>query len=978
MAASRHPPAQPGASSVGQSGQGEDQATDRPASVRKTKTYGPPALPPPFRTSPPLGPGHPLARREDEGDEQTTVDPQAPKNLRETLQPTPLPAPQPLGQSESFPKSSAAKPAPYPRAESYGEASPFPQPAPLADPVEPGPPAAPEAADLEGAESVEVASDDPDSIDVDVDQKSTMTEAISEDSSDILIDPPPGGPGSALDSHLASGTGETSGGSVDEPTQEESASNAPQLAVVREAARALQPRPGARIPSVPSDPSLSPAWLVVQSGTDRGRRFALRGGRTSVGRGVDNDVVLTDIAVSRKHLVIEFARGGYVMNDLGSGNGTVVNDRDEDGAYHLTHGDKLELGNTVLMFECTVADLQPQPLGKWSNGEEDDLSTVAGHRPKGAVAGGNGGSASPQLRQRAPSVPPPLPRPRGPRTSPMGSAQPPPLVPRPPGPSHSSGPAHSTAPPISAAATSHPLVVPPPRSASGAPPTRRPAASTAPPHAPTISSESPLANRSLLPPGASAFSPYPAPARGPNGPGGATGRRPLGPPSIAYPTAPPGYAMPNTSPAPRFQYPNGVMAPLPAGERRRVLIGILGIAFVAVGAGIVMALVHGSSGDGEAAKPRARAARAAADTSSSTESAASTTTPAPATPAPADPAIADGAGSQEGTAQPTTTATASPPPGSGAAQPSPVELHQLYGDHELRPVDFGTDEQFLSDVAREEADPGAATTATAPATSDEDETEAEEEAAEPEAGEEPPPRKRSRRRSRTREAEATEVAPNDADFEEVADAGSDDGEEDEDSGSRGDSVSASGALRQAGALYRNKKFSEAAGVLRRAAESAGRRDSSRLRALSANYARIGELLAEGQTSLVSDSPRALTAFKSALRLDEEFGESVHDRTIGARIAQVAPAAAGAYMARRDYAEAKSAADVAEKFGSGDSDRVRMVRGSLERKAEQLYQEAKSQAEAGDTDEAAETARLILRMVPRSSDLYNKAARLAGD
>ena len=54
-----------------------------------------------------------------------------------------------------------------------------------------------------------------------------------------------------------------------------------------------------------------------------------------------------------------------------------------------------------------------------------------------------------------------------------------------------------------------------------------------------------------------------------------------------------------------------------------------------------------------------------------------------------------------------------------------------------------------------------------------------------------------------------------------------------------------------------------------------------------------------------------------------------------------------------------------------------MRDSLERKAKQLYDEARSKADAGDKAEAAETARLIMQMVPRSSDLYTQASRLAG-
>ncbi len=195
--------------------------------------------------------------------------------------------------------------------------------------------------------------------DIDIDQKLTMTEAIEDDSGEILLEPGPDGELHVID-HLASGTGETGGASLDDPTEDESSRSSAPLTVVPEAqlAHETERAPVMRRPALepqPSSPALSPAWLVVQSGTDRGRRFALRSGRTSVGRGVDNDVVLTDIAVSRKHLTIEFDGASYFLNDLGSGNGTMVNNRDEDGSFRLGHGDKLELGNTVLVFECTAA-----------------------------------------------------------------------------------------------------------------------------------------------------------------------------------------------------------------------------------------------------------------------------------------------------------------------------------------------------------------------------------------------------------------------------------------------------------------------------------------------------------------------------------------------------------------------------------------------------------------------------------------------
>ncbi len=618
------------------------------------------------------------------------------------------------------------------------------------------------------------------------------------------------------------------------------------------------------------------------------------------------------------------------MSDLGSGNGTLINDRDEDGTCRLAHGDKLELGNTVLVFECTGLSQPSQPHGKWPDGhlrDEDARSTVAG-RPKAGVRG-DGGAVPPPFPRAASHPggppPPPLPRPAGaarlrPSTAPpaaRGSGIPAsiPPIPRPLGP-----PAPPSQSPIARA-------VPMP----GSPSPMRGARPVVPP-APTVSTDAAIAamtHRSPPPPHAGGFSPFP-------GPLGAVGtRQPAKAQVIAYPSAPAGFAMsPTSGSSPRFQYPNGVMAPLPAGERRRVLIGILGAAFVAVGVGIVMALFHGGGGreQGSSRNQQASAAKMAQ------------AAPPAATP-PAAIAASTGAGQ------------------SAPGQASSPALDQLYGDHELRPSDFGTDEQFLADTAGGPASGSATASAATPS------------AATASAATPPTPaRTRAERRSAQRSGRTGRDAE-DSDHSEDAAATSDE----EKAADVGAATGATGALRKAESLYRQKKFAEAATHLRDAAESASatKREGARMRTLAVNYAKIGSLMDEGQEFLVSDAPRALQAFKNALRLDEQFGDSVHDRAIGARIAQVAPTAAGAYMARKDYPEAKAAADIADKFGSGASDRVRGVRGSLERKAAELYIEARKLADAGQTEQAAETARLIIRMVPRSSDLYPRAARLAG-
>jgi len=76
-----------------------------------------------------------------------------------------------------------------------------------------------------------------------------------------------------------------------------------------------------------------------------GREFPFFDGAT-IGRG-DCDFVLADPEVSRVHAVLRSDDGAPAIEDAGSLNGTFVNGRRVDGAYPLTPGDEVRLGNTV-------------------------------------------------------------------------------------------------------------------------------------------------------------------------------------------------------------------------------------------------------------------------------------------------------------------------------------------------------------------------------------------------------------------------------------------------------------------------------------------------------------------------------------------------------------------------------------------------------------------------------------------------------
>lgn len=71
--------------------------------------------------------------------------------------------------------------------------------------------------------------------------------------------------------------------------------------------------------------------------------------KTSIGRGKDNDIVLSDQSASRQHAQIKKENNQYVIHDLGSVNGTLVNETKTNTAA-LMHNDQIKIGNSILIF----------------------------------------------------------------------------------------------------------------------------------------------------------------------------------------------------------------------------------------------------------------------------------------------------------------------------------------------------------------------------------------------------------------------------------------------------------------------------------------------------------------------------------------------------------------------------------------------------------------------------------------------------
>jgi hypothetical protein len=94
------------------------------------------------------------------------------------------------------------------------------------------------------------------------------------------------------------------------------------------------------------------AWLIAErgGGLETDERFDLIGG-LSIGRSKECDVRIDDRYASGLHARV-FSRGGrYMVEDMNSTNGTLLNGATLVGEAELIDGDTVQIGDTVFRFE---------------------------------------------------------------------------------------------------------------------------------------------------------------------------------------------------------------------------------------------------------------------------------------------------------------------------------------------------------------------------------------------------------------------------------------------------------------------------------------------------------------------------------------------------------------------------------------------------------------------------------------------------
>jgi pSer/pThr/pTyr-binding forkhead associated (FHA) protein len=103
------------------------------------------------------------------------------------------------------------------------------------------------------------------------------------------------------------------------------------------------------------------ATLVVRQGPQAGMSFAITGNQVVLGREEGMDIALQDPESSRRHSLISWQGGQYVIEDLGSTNGTFVNGVQLTSPQVLNPGDSIGIGQTALVFHVSSS----QPVSRY-------------------------------------------------------------------------------------------------------------------------------------------------------------------------------------------------------------------------------------------------------------------------------------------------------------------------------------------------------------------------------------------------------------------------------------------------------------------------------------------------------------------------------------------------------------------------------------------------------------------------------------
>lgn len=119
------------------------------------------------------------------------------------------------------------------------------------------------------------------------------------------------------------------------------------------------------------------AALLIQQPGGALQEVPLQAEQVILGRAPECDVVIEGRLISRRHAAIRREGQGYILEDLGSYNGTAVNGQRLSGPWKLHDGDQIELGGvgrlTFVDSDATSTRPRAPALGVWLDVAAQDV-----------------------------------------------------------------------------------------------------------------------------------------------------------------------------------------------------------------------------------------------------------------------------------------------------------------------------------------------------------------------------------------------------------------------------------------------------------------------------------------------------------------------------------------------------------------------------------------------------------------------------
>jgi pSer/pThr/pTyr-binding forkhead associated (FHA) protein len=149
--------------------------------------------------------------------------------------------------------------------------------------------------------------------------------------------------------------------------------------------------------------------VVIEEGMEKGKTIPVTASPILIGRGPTCHVRPASHGVSQRHCTVALERGQVVVRDLGSTNGTFVNDELVHGEKRLGHGDRLRVGplEFIVRIQSGTMEDEPNPASRSQTPPDQaeaviDASTNEGDLPHSAEPTPSEDDVIPLLPMNAP------------------------------------------------------------------------------------------------------------------------------------------------------------------------------------------------------------------------------------------------------------------------------------------------------------------------------------------------------------------------------------------------------------------------------------------------------------------------------------------------------------------------------------------------------------------------------------------------